>query len=355
MNDPIQHLPGIQTIRQRSEGIEIFALTSGPSDGEPVLFLHGNLSSSTIWEEMMVALPDRYRAVAIDLRGYGATDSTAHIDATRGVAGWADDVRAFADTMHWDRFHLVAHSLGGCVGWALLGAHPERIASATLFAPGPPCGFGGSHGARGALNHTDGAGSGAALVHPELIRRIAAGEREVLDENFSPRSIMNRLFWNAPFRAKREEQILSGLLQVHIGPQQFPGDWESSPHWPGFSPGRHGPINALAPRYNRWVLPQLIAASTRPRLLCICGADDLIISDESGSDAGYQGKLGLRENWPGESIFPPQPFQTQVLFALDQHESRGGHVQRVEFPGVGHTPYLEREQDCIAALVEHLS
>ena len=49
-------------------------LTSGPQDGEPVLFLHGNLSSSTFWEETMLALPNRFRAVAPDQRCYGLSD-----------------------------------------------------------------------------------------------------------------------------------------------------------------------------------------------------------------------------------------------------------------------------------------
>ncbi len=33
-------------------------LFSGPEDGIPVLFLHGNLSSATWWEMTMLALPD---------------------------------------------------------------------------------------------------------------------------------------------------------------------------------------------------------------------------------------------------------------------------------------------------------
>ena len=46
-------------------------LFSGPDDGTTVLFLHGNVSSATWWEETMVALPAAYRGIAPDQRGFG--------------------------------------------------------------------------------------------------------------------------------------------------------------------------------------------------------------------------------------------------------------------------------------------
>ena len=354
MNAAIRHLIGIRTQQIRSVRLTTQALLSGPQDGEPILFLHGNLSSSTFWEETMLALPSSFRAVAPDLRGYGLSDRKERIDATRGVADWADDVWALADALDWKSFHVVGHSLGGCVTWALLGAQPKRLASVTLVAPGPPCGFGGAHGERGEPNHADGAGSGAGLVHPQLVSRLAAGEREVRDELFSPRAVMNRLYWKPPFRPPREEALLTAMLQVHLGPERFPGDWLASPHWPGFAPGRYGPINAISPHYNRWVLPQVLDASERPPMLWVGGTDDPIVSDASLSDIGAQGKLGLRSGWPGDVEFPPQPLLHQVEFAVDQYEHTGGSVKRLIVPNVGHTPYLEKPREFQAALRSHL-
>ena len=153
MNDPIAHLPCIESTEVVTPQLRMHVLTSGPQLGEPVLFLHGNLCSSTIWEETMLALPDRFRAIAPDLRGYGLTDPDAIVDATRGVAQWADDAIALADELAWDRFHVVGHSLGGCATWALLAQYSERLASVTLESPGPPCGFGGARGEQGTLNY----------------------------------------------------------------------------------------------------------------------------------------------------------------------------------------------------------
>lgn len=354
MNHPLQHLPGIEPVTLQTSRLRTLILTSGPESGEPVLFLHGNLASSTFWEETMLALPDSFRAVAPDQRGYGLSDPDARIDATRGVADWVDDAVALADALGWERFHLIGHSLGGCVAWGLLARQTERLASVTLVAPGPPCGFGGTRGPRGELTQEDGAGSGAGLVHPLLVERLAAGERDSA-ALFSPRAAMNRLYWKPPFRPAREEDLLSAMLQVHLGEDRFPGDWSTSPHWPGFAPGRHGPVNALAPRYNNWLLPALRELSNRPRLLWIYGSDDCVVSDMAVSDAGAQGKLGLRRDWPGEDVFPPQPLLRQVKFALDEYEKLGGRVSRVTLAGVGHTPYLERPTEFNTALANHLS
>ncbi len=351
----IHHLRGISCQRMRTSRLETELLTSGPESGEPVLFLHGNLSSGTFWEETMLQLPPQFRAWAPDQRGYGRSAPEAHIDATRGFGDWADDVAAIADTLKWNQFHLVAHSLGGCVAWAVIGHQSHRIRSATLVAPGPPCGFGGARGPRGDLNWADGAGSGAALVHPEFTSRLSSGQRDMSHDMFSPRAMMNRLYWKPPFQSAREEDLLTAMLQVHLGPRQFPGDWVPSPNWPGFAPGRFGPINAISPRYNQAILPQLLAADAKPPLLWVYGAADAIITDTSISDAGTQGQLGLRPDWPGASIFPPQPYLSQVRFALDEYEKSGGQVQRLIMPEVGHTPYLERPDDFRDALVRHLT
>ena len=359
MRDPIRHLQGITATVQESRRLRTLVLMSGARHAAPVLFLHGNLSSSTFWEETMLALADEFTCAAPDLRGYGLSDPDTRIDATGGFTDWTDDALALAETLGWERFHVVGHSLGGCVVWALLARAPERLLSATLVAPGPPCGLGGARDVRGEANHDDGAGSGGGLVHPLLAARIAAGRydgnHDGNDDPFSPRAVMNRLYWKPPFRPEREDALLTALLQVSLGDDRFPGDTRDSPHWPGFAPGKYGPINALSPHYNQWVLPELLNTNPKPPVLWVYGTDDLIIRNDSPSDIGMQGKLGLRPDWPGEEIFPPQPIRAQVEHALTQYEQAGGGVTRLILPDVGHTPYLERPAEFRRALLAHLN
>lgn len=354
MNDPIRHLPGIASTRVCTARLETQVLTSGPENGEPVLFLHGNLSSSAFWEETMLTLPNRFRAIAPDQRCYGLSDPAAEMNATRGVAEWADDAAALADHFGWDRFHLVAHSLGGCVAWGMMGSYSERLKSVTLIAPGPPCGFPGARGERGELTNPDGAGSGAGLTHRAFLEKLRRNERDATDQNLSPRAVMNRIYWKPPFRPAREEELLTAMLQVHLGERQFPGDWIESANWPGFAPGKFGAINAISPYYNQHVLQRLLATKQKPPLLWIYGTDDAIISDGSMTDPGFQGKHGFRSKWPGNEVFPPQPLLSQVKYSLVQYEVAGGKVHRMVLENIGHTPYLEKPAEVTNAIAEHL-
>jgi pimeloyl-ACP methyl ester carboxylesterase len=52
------------------------------------LFVHGNVSSALFWQPTMLALPEPYRPLAIDLRGFGDTDPEP-VDATRGLGDCA--------------------------------------------------------------------------------------------------------------------------------------------------------------------------------------------------------------------------------------------------------------------------
>ncbi len=57
-------------------------LYSGPQDGIPVLFVHGNVSGGRFFGETLAALPG-YRTFVPDLRGFGASERKP-LDATRG-------------------------------------------------------------------------------------------------------------------------------------------------------------------------------------------------------------------------------------------------------------------------------
>ncbi len=86
-------LPGITSKLIDTPRLQMHVLFSGADDGVPVLFIHGNASSSTYWEEIMLKLPAGYRGLAPDLRGYGDTEDKL-IDATRGAGDWVDDLLA---------------------------------------------------------------------------------------------------------------------------------------------------------------------------------------------------------------------------------------------------------------------
>jgi pimeloyl-ACP methyl ester carboxylesterase len=289
--------------------LKTHVLFSGPEDGTPVLFIHGNASSATYWEETMLNLPEGFRGLAPDLRGYGDTEDKL-IDAAAGVGDWVKDLLGLLDALNVEKAHVVGHSMGGAILFGLLPAAGNRVLSATLVNPGSPFGFGGTKDVQGTPCYDDFAGSGGGVVNPEFPKLIAAGDRSSDNPQASPRVVMNSFYWKAPFKPEREEDLLSSLLTEKIGEQKYPGDFVPSGNWPNVAPGKYGPINAITPKYVGNTVEKFIAAEPKPHILWIRGDSDMIVSDTSFSiwaisaswdlsPAGQARKFTRRSRWSG--------------------------------------------------------
>src|SRR6201996_7715975 len=145
-------LPGITARRVPTDRLTSAVLEVTGRSGPPVLFVHGNVSSSLFWQPTMLALPAGFRPLAVDLRGFGDSDPEP-VDATRGLRDYADDLAALIDALELTSVHLVGRSMGGGVLLQYLADHPagHRAASVTLVAPVSPFGFGGTYAAVGTL------------------------------------------------------------------------------------------------------------------------------------------------------------------------------------------------------------
>jgi pimeloyl-ACP methyl ester carboxylesterase len=346
-------LPGVTEKTITSKRITTRVLFTGSDDSIPVLFLHGNASSATYWEETMLALPDGYRGIAPDHRGYGGADPDMKIDATRGMRDLSEDAAALLDELDIDRAHLVGHSMGGSVFFQFMIDYPERAISVTLAAPGSPFGFGGTKDMQGTMCYEDSAGSGGGIVNRKLIQSIAVGERGIDDPQSSPRMTMNSFHWKPPFKPGREEELLTARMSIHIGERDYPGDMTPSANWPNVAPGVWGPANALSPKYTGDV-SRLYRISPKPPVLWIRGADDQIVSDQSLFDMGTLGALGAVPGWPGADVFPSQPMISQIRYVLNQYQANGGQYQEVVFDNCGHTPYIEKPEEFNRLLHKHL-
>ena len=346
----IPTLPGITSKLIDTPRLRTHVLFSGPDSGTPVLFLHGNASSATFWEEIMLKLPQGYRGLAPDLRGYGDTEDKL-IDATRGYGDWVDDILGLLQTLGIAHCHVAGHSLGGSLVMSLIASNSEPFLSATIVDPGSPYGFGGTKDVQGTPCYPDFAGSGGGVVNADFPKLIAAGDRGTENPQASPRVVMNTFYWKPPFRPAREEDLLSSLLSEKIGPDKYPGDSTPSANWPNVAPGLYGPINASAPKYVGDTVARFIQALPKPPILWVRGSDDQIVSDNSFFDLGTLGQLGYVPGWPGADVYPPQPMVSQTRAVLDQYVGQGGRYNEVVIPNTGHTPFIE-EPDKFAALLE---
>ena len=332
-------IPTITTAERISTSrFETRVLFSGAESGTPVIFVHGNLSAATWWEETMLRLPEGYRAIAPDLRSYGEADPAAKIDATRGMKDFSDDLAAICVELGIASAHWVGHSLGGAVLWQIMADHPQLVRSVTQACPGSPYGFGGCK-LDGTPCFDDNAGAGGGAVNPDMIALMNAGDRGADTPNHM-RNILNNFVWKPPFVPVRIEDILSAALAQHLGDQDYPGDMKPSGNWPSMAPGQWGPINAMSPLYQ--TAPLAFVSACKAPVLWLRGADDSIVADASLFELGALGHAGAVPGWPGSEVYPPQPMIAQTEAALSKYETQGRIVKRVVLGDCGHSPFLEK-------------
>jgi pimeloyl-ACP methyl ester carboxylesterase len=347
-------LEGITTRRVPTKRLTVNVLeVDGRTDGTPVLFVHGNVSSSLFWQPTMLALPAGYRPIAVDLRGFGGTDPEP-VDATRGLDDYADDLAALLAALELPPAHLVGWSMGGGVVLRHLLVEPSTVASLVLVDPVSPYGFGGTRGLDGQLCDPSGAGSGGGTANPEFVRRLAEGDRGDSDP-LSPRRVLLAHYVKPPHVPEHADSYVESMLSTRLGDDHYPGTHTTTDAWPGIAPGDRGVLNSMAPTHFRTDPADLAALDPKPPILWIRGADDVIVSDTSLYDFGYLGQLGVVPGWPGAETWPPQPMVSQTRAVLDAYAAAGGRYREVVVEDAGHGPHLDQPEKFQAALAQHLT
>ena len=114
------------------DGIEVAYVDSG-GKGQPVVFVHGLSSYMGFWEYQLPHFAkERYRVVALDLPGYGASGRP---DAPYTPPWYADFLADFFDVVQIPKATVVGHSMGGQIALTMALAHPERVSALVLSAP----------------------------------------------------------------------------------------------------------------------------------------------------------------------------------------------------------------------------
>ena len=116
-------------------GVRLHCVVEG--EGPLVLLLHGFPETSRAWRKQIPALAERFKIVAPDLRGYGASDKPRGVSAYR-TSVLADDIVGLIHAFDAERAHVVGHDWGGGVAWTLATLHPEVVERlAVLNCPHP--------------------------------------------------------------------------------------------------------------------------------------------------------------------------------------------------------------------------
>lgn len=316
----------------------------GAAPEQTVVLVHGNVSSSLFWQELMQDLPTDLRVIAVDLRGFGGTEH-APVDATRGVRDFSDDLRATLDELGITTAHFVGWSMGAGVIMQYALEHP--VLSLTLESPISPYGFGGTRRDGSRLTDDD-AGTGGGAANPDFVQRLTDGDMS--DEaQSSPRQVFRTAYVAPGYASEHEDVWVESMLTTSTATGNYPGDMVKTENWPGFAPGAHGVLNTMTP--SRFDVSGIVDLADKPPVLWIHGTVDAIVSDASFFDLNHLGALGIIADWPGEEVAPAQPMVTQMRDVLGAYSAAGGEVTEIALEGVGHSPHLERPAEFRQALL----
>lgn len=120
-------MEGIEHRTVNVNGINMHMAEKG--EGPVILFLHGFPELWYSWRHQIVALaPLGYRAVALDLRGYGDTDAPAS-PASYTSLHVVVDLAALLDAIaaDQDKVFVVAHDWGAIIAWYLCLYRPDKV------------------------------------------------------------------------------------------------------------------------------------------------------------------------------------------------------------------------------------
>jgi haloalkane dehalogenase len=93
-------------------------------EGTPILFLHGNPTSSFLWRKVLPTAARHGRAIAFDLLGHGLSEKP---DIAYTFADHAAVLAAVADALAIDDAVLVLHDWGGPLGFDFALRHASRV------------------------------------------------------------------------------------------------------------------------------------------------------------------------------------------------------------------------------------
>ncbi|MEM9208945.1 MAG: alpha/beta hydrolase [Pseudomonadota bacterium] len=129
MNDTGKYQPQREAkdTRHRVRGVEYRICEWRGEDTRPLVFLHGWGDAAATFQFVVDALPERYRVVAPDWRGFGLSGHT-------GPAYWFPDYLADLDALldlysPEEPVTLIGHSMGANVAGLYAGARPDRVAA----------------------------------------------------------------------------------------------------------------------------------------------------------------------------------------------------------------------------------
>jgi pimeloyl-ACP methyl ester carboxylesterase len=130
-DQPADHLTRTRLVN--AAGIETFYLEAGPADAQPIVLIHGLGATNASMLPLIVEFGRRYRVLAPDLPGHGASGAGRHNYAAKPLGTW---LTAFLTETCGDRAPVVVgNSLGGRTALEAAMLEPDMIRGLVLLCP----------------------------------------------------------------------------------------------------------------------------------------------------------------------------------------------------------------------------
>ncbi len=115
--------------------VKIHYVASGK--GPLVVLIHGYPDFSGSWSQLMPALNDNYRVVALDTRGYNLSD---HPDGVENyeMPKLVADVDAVINAEGYKTATVLGHDWGGSIAWMYAFTHPEKLDNLIILSTPHP-------------------------------------------------------------------------------------------------------------------------------------------------------------------------------------------------------------------------
>jgi pimeloyl-ACP methyl ester carboxylesterase len=121
-----------RTVRANGIALHVAELGAGPL----VLLVHGFPQFWWAWQRQLVDLADAgFRAVALDLRGYGASDKPPRGYDTPTLAA---DIAALVTSLGESNAMIVGNDVGGSLAWSVGARHPQVVRSMVVLGAAHP-------------------------------------------------------------------------------------------------------------------------------------------------------------------------------------------------------------------------
>jgi non-heme chloroperoxidase len=112
-----------------SDGVSLYYLEAG--SGQPILMIPGWSQTAEQFRHQLEGLSDRYRVIALDMRGHGESDKP---EFGYKISRLAKDVRDVIEALELNEVNILGHSMGSSVIWNYYDMYgPDRLSKLLLI------------------------------------------------------------------------------------------------------------------------------------------------------------------------------------------------------------------------------